>query len=208
MLSVPKLYKYLANLYKLGVIPSFDVQVTNYMNELVFTTKYADSKWCKSGTSKIVYNINTKKWTGYTNTLTYDTIYNNYYYLIENNMISNNNNNIILESSNICDILEPSLNCFDNIYITSNKYLNIDLRNLVDINEKKIHNIDHRTYYIFIKYLIKHETAGHFYLYKSSINMNMNMNMNMNIPEHLWENIYNTSKPQELSYDQFLDLYL
>ncbi len=136
------IYKYLANLYKIGAIPEFKVEIHNKLTEVVFTFNY-NNKY-----STIKYNTNSGIWTSYTNILTLDEIYNNpdFSYLFDNKMIGYENNMIILQSYDINDILEPSLTPFNN-----------NQRNLYDVNNTKLHNLDHRHYYMFINNLINND---------------------------------------------------
>ncbi len=123
-----------------------------------------------------MYNINTKLWTTRFNTTT------------------NNNKYIMLQSFNIEDILEQSLNRFD----INNKY---DYKNLVTINKKELHNIKYYDYYIFISMLMKEEQNALFYKYKE---------LNKNLHEHLWENIYSKYKMniKQIELKAFLNKYI
>lgn len=135
-ISIYNFYKYLACLYKSGVIPEFKVEICNKLTKIVFMFNYNNNIQ-----STIIYNTNTGLWTSYTNVLKLEEIYNNldYSYLFDNKMIGYDNDMIILQSYDINDILEPSLTPF-----------NKDQRDLHDNSNKKLHNIDHRHYYMFI----------------------------------------------------------
>jgi hypothetical protein len=131
-LSIYNLYKYLSNLYKLNIIPSFEVDICDNLENIIFTFYY------KYGTSQIKYNIHNKKWRSLFNTISFERFLyecNKYYYYIIINKdinISRNNDYIMLESSNIDDILEPSLNKFDSSYINIYSTNNIRLNNLIE----------------------------------------------------------------------------
>ncbi len=151
-INIHNFYKYMCNLFISNGIPSFVVSFDNNLNNIIYTIVY-NNQFGKNGTSKIIYNIYTKKWSSHINTITYDEIYSNYYYLIENNMVSfdNINQTIILESYNIDDILEPSLNPLNN-----------NLRNIINVDNTIIHNVSQQQFYLFIKNLLNYEEYSKF----------------------------------------------
>jgi hypothetical protein len=202
-ITIYNLYKYMINLYKLGVIPSFSVNFNTDLNEIIFTICYDDIKWDKYGTSVISYNINTRKWKTRLNTLSLEELYNNYNYLIENNNVIfdkkfSDNNYLVLESYNIDDILEPSLNPFEPQYMN---YGNYNLRDLVTVNSNHVHNINFSCYHMFINNVIKFETDIKFIKYKAQ---------NDTIPEHLWNIIYENYKISynSVNFNYFVNEYV
>lgn len=153
-INIHNLYIFLSNLYKLGIIPNFNVDFNNDLTEINYVFEYNDDKWERNGTSTIMYNINTKLWTSRFNTTTTNSKY------------------IILQSLNIEDILEQSLNSFD-------------IKNIESVNNKELHNVKYYNYYVFINNLMKEDQTSHFNKYKQ---------MNDNLHEHLWDKIYNSYK--------------
>ncbi len=179
-INISNIYKYLINLYKLEIIPYFNVEFNDDLTEIIFTFEYENNnKWGKIGTSTIMYNINTKLWTSRFNTMT-------------------ENKYLVLQSEHIEDILEPSLNSFDIKYSNNNKY---NLMNLVDVNNQEIHNIKYIYYYTFINNLIKTEKINSFNKYKL---------MNDSLYEHIWEKVYSNYEKsiKMLSFNSFLQEYI
>ncbi len=159
-ISIYNLYKYMVNLYKLEVIPEFNVHFNNDLTEIIFLTEYNNNKWKHQGTSIITYNINTKKWKSCINTHMINQLCSTYSYLLEKNLfidntIINNEEYLTMESYDIDDILEPSLNPFETQYL--NIPCNYDLRNLFTIDNKQINNMYFSCYHTFINNLIRKE---------------------------------------------------
>ena len=156
-INVHNLYKYMINLYKLGVIPEFNVHFNSDLTEMIFVTEYNSTKWGQKGTSIITYNINKKKWKTCINTKTIDELVSKYPYLFEKSLFTGITTIIeeylTFESDNIDDILEPALNPFDTQYLDIN--CNYDLRNLYTINKKHIHNMYFSNYQGFINNIIQ-----------------------------------------------------
>ena len=144
------------NLYKLGVIPEFQVHFNNDMTEIIFLTEYTNNKWEMQGTSIITYNMNIKKWKGCINTRTKDELCIKYPHLFEKNLFINNTiiieEYVTFESYDIDDILEPSLNPFDARYLDVNYCYN--LTQLYSINKTKIYNMFFAKYHVFLNNLI------------------------------------------------------
>ncbi len=157
-INIYNLYKYMINLYKLGIIPEFNVHFNNDLTEIIFLTEYNNTKWGINGTSIIMYNINTNKWRACINTLTKEELYIKYPHLYEKNLFVENTliieEYITFESYNIDDILEPALNPFDIKYLNVNNYNNNNLRNLYSINNQQIHNMYFNCYHGFINNVI------------------------------------------------------
>lgn len=192
--SICNIYKYLANLFKIGVIPEFKVEIQNGLTECMFSFNYGEEK-----ISIIKYYTETEIWKSYTNVISIDDInsnYNNYSYLIDNDMISVENGVIIFQSDDINDILEPSLNPFNPV-IVNNNYVNP--RILYDIDNNKLHNLNHTHYYMFINRLRQDDTQFMFNQYKNIVD---------NIPEELWMKIYSYYKPSDINYNDFINDFL
>lgn len=158
-INIYNLYKYMINLYKLGVIPEFKVHFNNDLSEIIFVTEYNNPKWEKEGTSIIIYNNNIKKWKSCINTHTKDELCLKYPHLLEKNLFTDitviNEEYLTFESYYIDDILEPSLNPFDPCYLDSSCYY--DLRKLYSINNQKIDNMYFSSYHGFINNSIHKE---------------------------------------------------
>lgn len=193
--------KYLCYLKTYGIIPEFNV--FHDINNLYIQTLYTDynGKWNKSGISLIKYNIYTKKWTSIIDHIKYAEIYEKYYYLIENNMIKVIYNypyvQYELESDYFEDILEPSLNSFNEEYI--NNYtipLNINPRNFnnnqivfivsLGIYEmyNNLYNAIDQTIFPFYKKYNEHERYLKYEKCKQILTDN-----NLILPQEIWDNI-------------------
>ncbi len=192
-ISIYNLYKYMVNLYKLGVIPEFNVHFNNDLTEIIFLTEYDNNKWKHQGTSIITYNINTKKWKGCINTHTINQLCSKYPYLLEKNLFIDNTiineEYLTMESYDIDDILEPSLNPFEIEYL--NISCNYDLRNLHSIDNKEINNMYFSCYHAFINNIIRKE---------------FDINNNTDYGE-VWKYYY-TSANSYLTYSNFLNEYI
>ena len=228
-LSVLNIHKYLSYLLKLFVIPPFNVSFDN--NEMQIVTVYNSNKWAKNGVSIIKYNILTRKWTSIIDTMTFIELNTHYPYLVENNMVSTNYNypyiEYVLESYNISDILEPSLNPFDKKYINTfvteemarlfiernnindefyinilkqEIYDNINLRQLVSPDVIIINNIVMDDLFIFINDFIQFQNKFNFDSCKNVYQEN-----NINLPEELWDIIYEYYKSPQLDYWYFIN---
>ncbi len=184
-ICIYNIYKYFVNLYKLGVIPEFKVEVKNNLTEVIFTFNYDNKR-----TSTIIYDTNTDSWISYTNVLSLKEIYSNpnFAYLFEKQMVGYDNDMTILRSYDINDIIEPSLTPFSD-----------SLRNLTDVNNDKLHNINHRHYYMFINNLIKNDRNNIFNKYADAFE---------NIPKEVWENVYQYYKPNDINYNDFIEEFL
>jgi hypothetical protein len=193
-------------------------------------TIYKSNKWVKSGVSIIKYNILTRKWTSIIDNITFSELIDLYPYLYTNEMISTNYNppyiEYILESSNIDDILEPSLNPFEKIYINKNVIKDIlgfegwpvynshlanefiertcnqinlrhfESRNLPII----IDNVDMDELFRFTNDYIEFENKFNFDNYKKIYNENLTVV----IPEELWMIIFEYYKYPIPHYDRFV----
>ena len=143
-INILNIIQYLCYMKTYGIIPEFHVYHDIY--NLYIETHYLNTfKWKKEGVSLIKYNIYTKKWTSIIDHITYEEIYEKYYYLIENNLIKINYNHPYveyeLESDYFEDILEPSLNSFNNDYINEYRIpLYINPRNFIKNNINYINN--------------------------------------------------------------------
>lgn len=230
-ISVFNIHKYLSYLARLEIIPWFDITFNN--NEMQITTIYIiNSKWGKNGLSTITYNIITRKWKSVIDNITYEELKNQYPYLIEKNMVSIKYEQpyieYILESDDINDILEPSLNPFDKKYI--NHFLLEELARLrmeyeyeysyafdVPYGYKKemydsicprfffsidvnimSNNVEPDELYEFINNYLEFEDKINFELKKKIYE-----NIPNNIPEELWEYIFKKYKYPKLDYDEF-----
>jgi hypothetical protein len=192
-------------------------------------TIYSSNKWAKNGVSIIKYNILTRKWTSVIDNITLGQLINQYPYLYTNEMISTNYNppyiEYILESSNINDILEPSLNPFEKIYINKNVIKDvlgfegwpvynshladefiertcnqINLRHLESRNLPIItDNVDMDELFRFTNDYIEFENKYTFDIYKRIYNENITVV----IPEELWMIIFEYYKYPIQSYDTF-----
>ena len=198
-ISIHNIYKYLVNLLKIKVIPYFMVSINNTKDEITFTFNYTDIKFGKFGQSKLIYNIYTQIWTSTFNTTSFNTICKNYDYLIKANMVSINNivnNNIVinLQSKNIDDILEPSLNPF-------NTELNIDVYNMHEIDNTEIHNIYHSEYYLFMNNVIQLDSYNKFKM------ANLEQKLYKPIYDIVLKNYAESTVINTPTYDNFLNKY-
>jgi hypothetical protein len=198
-ISIHNIYKYLVNLLKIKVIPYFMVSINNTKDEITFTFNYTDIKFGKFGKSKLIYNIYTKIWTSKFNTTSFNTICKNYNYLIKANMVSidnivNNNIVINLQSQNIDDILEPSLNPF-------NTELNIDVYNMHEIDNTVIHNIYHSEYYLFMNNVIQLDNYNKFKM------ANLEQKLYKPIYDIVLKNYAESTVINTPTYDNFLNKY-
>ena len=191
-INVYNLYKYMVNLYKLGIIPEFNVHFNGNLSEIIFVTEYNNPKWDIQGTSIIVYNIEFETWRGCINTQNLTELCNKYPYLFEKNLFVENTNiieeYITMQSPDINDILEPCLNPFENQYKSVYCH-NYDLRNLYIANTDKIHNIIFSNYHGFLNNVINR---------KNFLDFKKN---NENHNNHYNNYIY-------LNYNDFMSLYL
>ena len=192
-ISIYNLYKYMVNLYKLGVIPEFNVHFNNDLTEIVFLTEYNNNKWNHQGTSIITYNINTKKWKACISTHNINQLCSKYPYLLEKKLFINNTiineEYLTFESYDIDDILEPALNPFEIEYL--NITCNYDLRNLCSIDNKEINNMYFNCYHVFINNIIRKE---------------FDIKNNADYGE-VWKHYY-TSANSYLTYNNFLNEYI
>jgi hypothetical protein len=203
-INIWNLIKYLCYLKTYGIIPEFSV--SHDIDNLYIQTIYTDynGKWNKNGVSLIKYNIYTKKWTSIIDHIKYAEIYEKYYYLIEYNMIKINYNHPYaeyeLESDYFEDILEPSLNSFNNEYINEYRIpLNINPRNLYnDYNQlvfivssgieelyNNLYNLIDPLILPFYQKYNEHEK----YLKLESCKQLFTDN-NLILPQEIWDNIY------------------
>ena len=196
--------KYLCYLKTYGVIPEFSV--SHDIDNLYIQTIYTDynGKWNKNGVSLIKYNIYTKKWTSIIDHIKYAEIYEKYYYLIENDLIKVNYTHpyveYVLESDYLEDILEPSLNSFNNEYINDYRIpLYINPRNFNNNNNQittivglgiaemynYLYNMIDRPIWPFYHKYSEHEKYLRFEERKQVF-----IDHNLILPEEIWDNIY------------------
>jgi len=192
--NIYNIYKYLVNLFKIEVIPAFKVEIRNKLTEIIFTFNYNNKQ------STIIYNTETKLWRSYTNVVSLNDIQSNnnydYSYLIKNKMIAFDNDMFIFQSYDINDILEPSLTPFSPVIFNDN-YL--DPRYLYDVDNIKLHNLNHKHYYMFINNLYHNDKKMIFEKYSGSID---------NVPEELWIHIYSYYKYSDMHYNDFYNQFL
>lgn len=205
-ITVFNIVKYLAYLETHGIIPKFEFH--NDDSNLYFEIYYIGyNKWRKHGISLITYNIYTKKWKSIIDHASYRDLYEKYYYLIENDMIKVKYTSPYveyeLESEYIEDILEPSLNIFDNKYINNyNIQFNIIPNNVIIDDNFVINKVNNTLYMLAMDYsnnyyhklqnilifnnnFIKHEKYLNFEAIKKIYTDNY-----LILPLEIWNNIY------------------
>ena len=198
-LSVKNVIKYLYCLNRNGIIPKFTLNITNTELHITVIYGYSTTSLPFMGFTTIVYNIYTKKWQSINNIVTlidgqkvdnrFNNIQTNFPFIIQNNLLKINFDNYYVEyiitSDYIEDVLEPSLNLFDenlinprNMFITPtilreiSYYLNVGRYGSdVDIQEFYRKVDDHERYLLF---LLKKK----------------NVNETFFLPEELWKNVY------------------
>ncbi len=193
-INIYNFHIYLTYLNQLGVIPDFYINI--FDDEIHFTTIYSKYKWAEYGTSKIIYNIYTKKWKSIIDHKNYITLIKNFNYLNTYNMIQINFDDpyieYILESDYYEDILEPSLNIFDtkyvnnfniNIYDLNTNFVHIYLHPFFNINENKD---NHNNF-------LKKVYACEAYLMFNNIKLILTA-ANYILPPELWNHIYSYYK--------------
>lgn len=196
--------KYLCYLKTYGIIPEFSV--SHDIDNLYIQTIYTDynGKWNKNGVSLIKYNIYTKKWTSIIDHIKYAEIYEKYYYLIENDMIKVNYTHpyveYVLESDYLEDILEPSLNSFNNEYINDYRIpLIINPRSFNNNNQiaiivglgihemyTNLYNMIDQPIWPFYHKYNEHENYLRFEESKQVF-----IDHNLILPQEIWDDIYN-----------------
>jgi hypothetical protein len=181
-INIHNIYKYLISLFKIKVIPSFEVEIKYDEISFIFTH------------ATIRYNIYTKIWKSIINNNNYEVLVKTYPYLVKN--IISINNEIILKSNKIDDILEPTFSQFNLVLIDNN---NIDPRNMHTIDNKKIDNINNYSFYMFINNINRYELNTKFENYKKNVKY---------LPEELWCIINSYNKYDDMYYYNFLDMYL
>jgi hypothetical protein len=209
--NIFNIIQYLCYMKTYGIIPEFNV--FNDIDNLYIETCYTNNcKWNKEGISLIKYNIYTKKWTSIIDHIKYQEIYEKYYYLIENDMIKVNYNHPYveyeLESDYFEDILEPSLNSFNDEYINDYRIqLDITPRNFIKHHIEYNYN-NYNNYIMNIirgiqaiydnMYNEKHQTMLSFYQKYNKHEQYLNFKAciqvytdnNLILPQEIWDNIY------------------
>ena len=228
-ISIFNFHKYLNYLWVLGIIPEFKITFNEDFTELQLISIYThNNKWKKYGISLITYNINTRKWKSVIDIMTYEDLKNQYPYLIEKNLVSVSYNQpyieYVLESDDINNILEPSLNPFDNMYIndaalqemsysfeTEYNYLyttsemltllketirdSINPQFFVPIPINTMSNtVDPKDLCTFLNNFIEFENKFKFEEYKKNYN---------NLPDEMWEIIFDYYKYPKIDYKVF-----
>jgi hypothetical protein len=117
----------------------------------------------------IIYYVDTKKW-----------------------KITINDTNCVFETYDINEILKITFELF-------NKNKPEVIYNIKTVNNNKIHNLNHYTYYMFINNFIKHEQKKCFETYK---------NNSKHMPEELWCIINKYYEHSDMCYYDFLDTFL
>jgi hypothetical protein len=204
-ITVFNIVKYLTYLETYDIIPKFEFY--NDDINLYFEIVYTDyiGKWKKQGIALITYNIYKKKWKSIIDHTSYKELYEKYYYLVENDMIKVNFTHPYveyeLESEYIEDILEPSLNSFDNTYLNNyNVPLNINPYNVIqDVIQYDFNNSLYgiqRLYYLTC--YDKLQNIGPFYInfYEHEKYLNFEeckkvyIDNNLLLPNEIWKYIY------------------
>ncbi len=199
-LTVMNIIDYMFFLQAHCVIPKFSLNFTD--NEMHITIIYVKNMYNNLvGYTVIKYNINEKKWRSYINLETnmnsaniYPYLSQHYPYLVENNLIKVNFEfpfyEYILESEYIEDILEPSLNNFNNNF---NLHHIINPRNIlidwqtVNIMRYYLRNGTNSTIQEieqFYQKVDKQKKRVHFQTIKHILNINYFL------PDELWNNIF------------------
>jgi hypothetical protein len=198
-LSVKNVIKYLYCLNRNGIIPQFTLNITNTELHIIVIYGYSTTSLPLMGFTNIVYNIYTKKWKSINNIASlidrqkvdnrFNNIQTNFPFVIQNNLLKINFDNYYVEyiitSDYIEDVLEPSLNLFDenlinprNMFITRDslgdmfRYLNLGyFGSDIDLQDFYRKVYEHERYLLFLS-------------------KKKNVNETFFLPEELWENVY------------------
>ncbi len=215
LVSIKNIIKYLHCLYFYGIIPKYQLNITE--TELLITIIYSISTTDLqlSGYTVISYNIYTKKWRGSINNAsivdgrfvdkTFTNLQRDFPFVINNNLLKINYQQpyieYIIESHHIEDVLEPSLNNFNHPSSSSVRMEHYILHPITPIDPRNIMcnpliNMDLHNY---LKYTLKinQEEIDNYYhkidlheKYLGFVDLKKIINQNYFLPDELWQNIY------------------